>query len=148
MAFHFSLEAVLRVRRGQERVERQKLEAILSEEARTWARLEEVGHRQLELRRQFQHELGSGLAGSEVQYEALREASVASLIAALRTRLAELDQQHHAQAQIFIKARQRREVLENLRLRKLDLYRIDQARREQQELDDLFLMRQGTKSDE
>ena len=34
MAFHFSLEAVLRVRRGQERVERLKLEAILSEPCR------------------------------------------------------------------------------------------------------------------
>ena len=148
MAFHFSLEAVLRVRRGQERVERLKLEAILSEEARTWARLEDVGRSQLELRRHFQQELGRGLVGSELQYEAMREANVASLLAALRTRLAELGQQHWAQAQIFIKARQRREVLEHLRLRKLDLYRIDQARREQQELDDLFLMRQGTNSDE
>jgi len=47
----------------------------------------------------------------------MREANVASLLAALRTRLAELGQQHWAQAQIFIKARQRREVLEHLRLR-------------------------------
>jgi flagellar export protein FliJ len=148
MALHFSLDAVLRVRRGQERVERLKLEAILSEEASTWARLEEVGRRQLELRRQFQQELGSGLVGSELQYEAMREVSIASLIAALRTRLAELDQQRWVQAQIFIKARQQREVLENLRLRKLELYRIDQARQEQQELDDLFLMRLGTRSDE
>jgi len=148
MPFHFSLEAVLRARRGQERAERLKLEAILSEEKRTWARLEDVGRSQLELRRHFQQELGRGLVGSELQYEAMREANVASLLAALRTRLAELGQQHWAQAQIFIKARQRREVLEHLRLRKLDLYRIDQARREQQELDDLFLMRQGTNSDE
>jgi flagellar biosynthesis chaperone FliJ len=100
------------------------------------------------LRRHFQQELGRGLVGSELQYEAMREANVASLLAALRTRLAELGQQHWTQAQIFIMARQRREVLEHLRLRKLDLYRIDHARREQQELDDLFLMRQGTNSDE
>jgi len=31
MAFHFPLEAILRLRRGQERMERLKLEAIASE---------------------------------------------------------------------------------------------------------------------
>ncbi len=78
----------------------------------------------------------------------MRAANVASLRAALGTRLAELDQQRWAQAQVFFKARQNREVLENLRLRKLNLYRIEQRRHEQQELDDLFLMRQGIRSDE
>ena len=42
MAFHFSLDAALRVRRGQERVERLKLEAIISEQAQTRATLQEV----------------------------------------------------------------------------------------------------------
>jgi flagellar export protein FliJ len=148
MAFHFSLEAVLRLRRGQERVERLKLEAILSEQAKTRARLEEATEDHFALRRGFQQELGRGLAGSELQYEAMREANLASLRATLQARLVELDQQRWAQAKIFVKARQHREVLENLRLRKLSLYRIEQNRREQQELDDLFLMRQGFKSDE
>ena len=148
MAFHFSLEAVLRLRRGQERLERLKLEAILSEQAKTRARLAELTQSHFELRRHFQQELGSGLVGSELQHEAMRGAKVASLRVALRKLLAELDQQRWAQAQIFAKARQNREVLENLRLRKLNLYRIEQRRHEQQELDDLFLMRQGIRSDE
>jgi flagellar export protein FliJ len=148
MAFQFSLEAVLHLRRGQEHVERLKLEAILSEQARTRASLEELIHNHFELRRHFQRDLGNGLAGSELQHEALREANVTSLRASLRTRLVELDQQRWAQARIFSKARQNREVLENLRLRKLNLYRIEQGRREQQQLDDLFLMQQGIRVDE
>lgn len=148
MAFHFSLEAVLRLRRGLERVERLKLEAIIIEQAKTRAQLEELTESHFELRRQFQRNLGNGLVGSELQFEAMREAGATALRASLSARLKELDQQRWAQAQIFKKARQHREVLENLHVRKLDLYRIEQGRREQQELDDLFLMRQGIKSDE
>lgn len=148
MAFHFSLDAVLRLRRGQERIERVKLEAILSERAKIRARLEDVTQCHFELRRQFQQELAGVLVGSELHFEAMREAKLASLRAALQARLAELDQQRWAQTQIFLKARQAREILENLRLRKLHLYRIKQGRREQQDLDDLFLMRQATSRDE
>jgi flagellar export protein FliJ len=148
MKFHFSLEAVLRLRRGQERAERLKLEAIIFDQAKTRAQWEKLTQSHFELRRQFQRNLGNGLVGSELQYEAMREAGVTALRVSLSARLEELDQQRRAQAQIFKKARQHREVLEDLRLRKLDLYRIEQGRREQKELDDLFLMRQGMKSDE
>jgi flagellar export protein FliJ len=148
MAFQFSLEAVLHLRRGQERVERLKLEAILSEQAKTRASLAELIQSHFELRRHFQQDLGIGLVGSELQHEALREANVTSLRTSLRARLAELDQQRWAQARIFSKARQNREVLENLRLRKLNLYRIEQGRREQRELDDLFLTQRRVRVDE
>ena len=148
MAFHFSFEAVLRLRRGQERAERLKLEAIIFEQAKTRAQFEELTQSHLELRRQFQRDLANGLVGSELQYEAVREAGMTSLQASLGARLKQLDQQRWAQAQIFTKARQYREVLENLRIRKFDFYRLEQNRREQQDLDDLFLMRLEIKSDE
>jgi flagellar export protein FliJ len=148
MAFHFSLEAVLRLRRGQERAERLNLEAIIFEQAKMRAQLEDLTQTHFELRRRFQRDLGGGLVGSELQYEAMREAGVTSLLVSLRARLEQLDRQRRAQAQVFTEARRRREVLENLRLRKLDLYRMEQRRRDQQEIDDLFLMRQGSRSDE
>lgn len=148
MAFHFSLDAALRVRRGQERVERLKLEAIISEQAQTRATLQEVTEIHFESRRRFQQELGGALAGSELQFEATREANMASVRAALRARLLHLERQRVTQVQVFYKVRRHREVLENLRLRKLDLYRLEQSRREQQQLDNLFLMRQGITRDE
>jgi flagellar biosynthesis chaperone FliJ len=42
---------------------------------------------------------------------------------------------------VFTKARQNREVLEDLRDKKLAIYRQELIRHEQQGLDDLFLMR-------
>jgi flagellar export protein FliJ len=147
MAFHFSLEAVLRLRHSQERAERLKLEAIISEQAQARERLQELMENSFGLHRQFQQRLSSGTAGSELQFEAVREASVNSVCTRLRARLLELEQQRVKQIQVFFKIRRNREVLENLRLRKLDLYRIEEGRREQQELDDIFLM-QHSKQDE
>lgn len=148
MAFHFSLEAVLRLRHSQERAERLKLEAIISEQAQAQSRLQEVMKKSFQIHRQFQERLGGGMAGSELQLEALREANVNLVCKRLRTLLLELDLQRVKQIQIFFRVRRSREVLESLRLRKLDLYRIEQGRREQQELDNIFLMRQGNQDEE
>jgi flagellar export protein FliJ len=148
MPYHFPLEAVLQVRRGQERMERLRLEAILSEAARTRALLEQVTRRFFESRRRFQENLGGTMAGSELQFEAVRGAGVNATRLSLRARLGELDQHRAAQMQLYLKARQRREILENLKHRKLEMYRIEQSRRQQQELDDLFLMRSEIPAEE
>jgi flagellar export protein FliJ len=141
MAFHFPLEPVLRLRLGQERVERLKLETIVSEQGQTRARLEEVTRSSFESRRRFQQELSNTLCGSELQFEFTRQARVSFIRAALQVRLVDLEKQRLAQAQTYSKIRLSREALENLRQRKFDLYRVEQSRHEQQDLDDLFLMR-------
>jgi flagellar biosynthesis chaperone FliJ len=82
------------------------------------------------------------MTGSELQFHAKRDEGATKLRLALRTRLAEIEQRRLTQMQVYLKIRQSRETLENLRNRKLEIYRVDQARREQQALDDLFLMRQ------
>ena len=128
-------------------MERLKLEAILSEQARTRAILDQVTRKFFESRRRFQQDLGETLSGSELQFEALRGQGVDATRISLRRRLAELDRHRAAQMQQFLKARQTREILENLRHRKLEVYRMEQSRREQQELDDLFLMRAGMSAD-
>jgi flagellar export protein FliJ len=141
MAFHFSLESVLRVRRGQERNARLKLEAIVSEQSAARAKLEEITETGIVLKRRFQDELKNILKGSELQFEATRESNLELSRTWIRSRVAELEQQRLAQVKIFLDARRSREVLESVRLQKLELYRIESLRQEQQELDDLFLMR-------
>jgi flagellar biosynthesis chaperone FliJ len=148
MAFYFALEAVLRVRRSQERVERLKLEAIVSEQDQVRARLHELTARSLELHRQFQARLTDATAGSEVQFENERETNTNLFLGGLRKRLVELDQRRLAQVQIFREVRRNRELIENLRVGQFNAYRMEQGRRSQQELDDLFLMRQAHKSEE
>ena len=44
----------------------------------------------------------------------------------------------------YTEARQQREILSNLRERQLNVYNLILARREQQQLDELFLIRRGS----
>lgn len=148
MAFHFPLEAILRLRRGQERLERLKLEAIASELARARRQLEIMTEQFFESRRRFQQQMGQGTSGSELQFENARSVSVTAARRALNVRILELDRQRLKQVEAYMKARQGREILENLRGRKFEIYRQALSRREQQELDDLFLMRQDLSRDE
>jgi flagellar protein FliJ len=142
MAFHFSLETILRLRRGQERAERLKLEAIASERARARRQLDIMTEQFFESRRRFQQLMVQGTSGSELQFENARSESVAAARRALKTRISELEQQRLKQMEVYMKARQSREILESLRNTKFEVYRQMLSRREQQELDALFLMRQ------
>jgi flagellar biosynthesis chaperone FliJ len=141
MAFHFPLEAILRLRRGQERAERLKLEAIASEQALARNQLENLTQQFFASRRRFQQQLGDEKFGAELQFEDARSDRVAGARRALEMRVAELEQERLKQVVAYKKTHQSREVLENLRGRKFALYLQMMSRREQQELDDLFLMR-------
>jgi flagellar export protein FliJ len=148
MAFQFPLETVLRLRRGQERLERLRLETIHSELAQTRATLEDLIEKSLELRRKVQRDLANTLSGSELQIAASQDETVALTRASLRNRIVELEQRRLAQMHVYTKVRQSRETFEKLRDNKPALYRMEQARREQQILDDLFLTRHDFSADE
>jgi flagellar export protein FliJ len=148
MAFHFPLEAVLRLRLSQERRERLRLDIIVSEILHTRAQLTQISETSLQSRREFQEQLGDTLTGAEIQFASGRIEAIQAARISLQARLAELDERRAAQIKMYLKARQHREIIENLRQRKLDLYRIEQTRREQQELDDIYLMRLEVPTDE
>jgi flagellar export protein FliJ len=148
MAFHFQLDVILRLRRGQERVERLKLESIASEQAHAKRQLEIMTEQFLESRRRFQEQMGVEKFGSELQFEDARSGRITTELRTLKMRIAELEQERLQQVEVYTKARQSREILENLRSRKFAVYSQIVSRREQQELDDLFLMRQDFRSDE
>lgn len=148
MAFQFPLEAILRLRRGQERMERLKLEAIVSEQAQARRRLAIMTDQFFESRRRFQQRMGQETSGSELQFEYQRSGRVAAARRGLELRIAELEQARLKQLLAYSKARQNREMLESLRDRKFEIYRQLLSRREQQSLDDLFLMRQELFRDE
>jgi flagellar protein FliJ len=148
MAFQFSLEAILHLRRGQERTERLKLETIASEKARAKMLLANMTEQFFESQRRFQQQMGHEKFGAELQFEDARAERVAAARRALETRIAKLEQERLKQLEVYKKAHQNREILENLRARKFDVYRQELSRREQQQLDDLFLMRRNGARDE
>lgn len=142
MAFRFALESVLRVRRGQEQAERLKLEAIVLEIRQAHARIQQALEYSAGARLKFQQELAVGLSGSEVQFQAATEVNMALRLARLKDQLAQLEQNRLEQIKVFHEFRQRREILEHLRERQLAIHSAQMSRREQQNLDDIFLMRE------
>jgi flagellar biosynthesis chaperone FliJ len=62
------------------------------------------------------------------------------------TKLRELEQARKKQQIRYTEARQQREILSNLRERQLSVYLREQARREQQSVDELFLIRRSHKA--
>lgn len=148
MAFHFQFETILRLRRGVERMERLKLEAIASEQGQARSQLEIMTAQFFESRRRFQQQMGAEKFAAELQFENTRSESVAAARRALALRISELEKPRLKQVEAYTQARQGREMFENLRTRKFEAYRQMLSRREQQELDDLFLMRRNMLWDE
>jgi flagellar export protein FliJ len=148
MPFQFPLDSVLRLRLGQERMERLKLEAIASELAQEERQLEFITDRRLDIRRHFREQMSRETYGSELHFEETAEERMEAVRRAMEIRVAQLEQERLKQVEAYKKSRRRRETLENLREQKLSAYIQTRARREQQGLDDLFLMRQGLQRDE
>ena len=137
----FPLRPVLRLRRTQERHERLKLEAIGSEVGRARATLNELTKMSHDWSRQMQGSLGAGTSASQLQWDSMHAANLMAARAAQAGRLLALEKERRAQLRAYTHARQQREIIESLFRRKLESYRLEQSRREQQQLDDLFLAR-------
>lgn len=142
MAFHFTLNGVLRLRESLEKAELQRLQFIASAIATTRAEIESIENDLLAAQiRTFNTVTTAGLTGAELHLEAEREAAMNELRSQLLTKLAGLEQKRKEQHARYLKARMQREILSNLRLRQLAAYELDQSRRTQQWIDELFLIR-------
>ena len=64
----------------------------------------------------------------------------------LLKKLSELEQKRKEQQARYVQARMQREILSNLYKRQLAEYQLDQSRREQQRIDELFLIRRVSSS--
>lgn len=148
MAFRFALQPVLLLRRSQQRQERLRLEAIGSELGQARLRLEQMKNASLEWGRQMQNSLGAGEPGALVQWDRWRGERFAAAVADQEVRVAHIEELRRTQLQTYMKARQRRELVESLLQRREDAYRLEERRRAQQRLDDIFLMRLNLSGDE
>src|SRR5215475_5703447 len=143
MAFRFSLQAVLRLRRGLEDQEEKKLLAVAalaaSAKAQT-ARLEEI---HLLQRRVENEELESSLAiGAIVQFHAACEERRRSLHEELMEKQAALESQRSEQVARYRLARQKREILEALRDQHRAIHDVESSKREQLSMDEPFFFTQ------
>jgi len=141
MPFHFPLQTVLHYRQSTEHQQELKLRAANQQVARAQHLIEQMDLQTKELRSMEMEELSSGTSAAELQFGLLREAAMRRRRREFEQQLTQVQQLRDQQREIFQQARRARETLESLRDQQLSLYKKDAARREQRNLDDLFLMR-------
>jgi len=148
MAFRFSLAGVLRLRASLERAERARLLAVLAEMVPIRVEILALEEEMRAAAESLRSALGRGLSGAELQCETeLRQQRDKRRLELLR-KFATLEVRRWKQVEIYRRARQQREILENLKARQLALYELEQKRREQMRLDEVFLLSMAANSEE
>ncbi len=146
MAFRFSFQPLLRLRRSLESREQLRLETIVKEVLRARQELERAEQENRAASQRLAAAMLHGMKGVELHFEQVCAAARQQIAEQLRSKLEELERLRAAQLAVLQKARQDREILESLRRRQYELYRQVHSRREQQQIDELFLMGRASRS--
>jgi flagellar export protein FliJ len=144
MAFHFPLQPVLRLRQSLEERERLRLAMIINCINQIDQQCEALDQDKMQTGGRISDHLQAGMAAVELRLERARIISLNQTKKALLQQKAKLEQQRNAQEATLREAQRERKTLEDLREHKLELYRRDWERHEQQRFDDLFGQRLGT----
>lgn len=140
MAFRFALASVLRLRQGLERqralaLQRASLDVARAEEA--MAALERFLD---ESERADSKALAGGRMGAELHFALLQRHQLQEQGAQLQVHILKLEALRQQAAEAYRRAQREREVLEALSAREHRTYQIEQARRQQNEMDAAFLL--------
>jgi len=141
MAHRFRLEFLLRLYGALERREELNLASVGRELAQARQQLEAHARWCRELREHMSTSLAAGLPGAELQFQLLVCRSADAGRGKRQLAVDEVMVRHQAQRERLLAARRRRESLELLRRKEGDAARLEDGRREQALLDELFLMR-------
>src|SRR5450631_897484 len=141
MPFQFSLATVLRLRENLEHTELLTLEKRYSELALAQGRLWEAEQNIIRAAESRQLELSRGTTAIQLQLAIEEESQMRQQRDALLQKLQEAQRVLREQLAIYWKARQKRDILQELRKQKFDVYQRTQAKLEQRERDELFLLR-------
>ena len=141
MAFRFPLQAVLHLQKSIEKQEELRLLAINRQISRV-SRLIEAGDREaLAAHRRFHAGLARGLSGVDLRFEVssdlLRRQQRGRYLRWKR----QLEDERRLQQRAYREARQKWEMFDNLRSRKLTVFQREQERLAQRSLDELFQLR-------
>jgi len=145
MAFRFSLETVLRLRETLEHTESLILERRYSELARAQGMLWEAEQNIIYSRETKNEELARGMTAIQLQLAIEEESRLQQQRDTLLRKLQEAQNLLREQLAAYRKARQKRDVLEELRKRNFESYRREQEKREQRERDETFLLRRKSR---
>lgn len=145
MPFHFALSSLLRLRESLEKAELQRLQIIAAQLAQVRVEIDSVDAEIEASRRQMLEQVSVEISGAELHIAVLSDSVRQEHRMGLLERRDELEKARQEQQIRYNEARQRREILSNLRQRQLSAYQREQARREQQQIDELFLIRTSSR---
>jgi len=147
MAFRFPLKALQRLRAIYERREGQRLGALTRQLNAAQKQLATLTQGQIEAAGSLARSLQRGMTGAEVQFQVACSSARLRRIKAMTQIVESLTQQRERQLIEYRQARQKLEVVSRLYDRQLAAYRRTQARRDQQQATDMFLIRPQTAQD-
>ena len=145
MSFHFPLERLLRYCQAREHREENAFAALAHQAASLRAEIERWLDHERQLRDSFRRPAKAILPAITLQFAETRGELVREKVAAFRKQLAQLEERRELQRQQLLSARREREALSTLRARQQERYRREQNKREQQEIDEMFLIRYAGK---
>ena len=143
MPFRFSLGALLRVRESQEKAELQRLHVCVAQMMQVREGIRLLDEETDAERRQLMEQVSAGVSGAELHMAVASEAVRRETRATMVVKLEELEAARKKQLLRYTAMRQQREILSNLRKRHWSAYQLEESRRAQQEIDELFLLRRG-----
>jgi flagellar export protein FliJ len=143
MPFHFPLQMVLHFRQSVEHQQELRLLAANQQVLRVRSLIEHLDKRQSAAITHQSQELDSGTNGAELYFSSLCEAALRVQRQNMERELLRLEGVCAEQKKIFQQARQERETFESLHDQQLRQYTRAATRRQQRQLDDLFLARQA-----
>jgi flagellar export protein FliJ len=141
MAFRFPLQTVLRIRRSLEQQEEALLVLINREIQAGISKLEKMDRAVSVLRDNRSSTVASGCTSAELSFFGDCINAVLRSRTRLHSKVDELRKLGALQRERFENCRRQREVVETLRSKQLAVYREQEMRKEQREIDDLFLVR-------
>lgn len=147
MAFRFPLKALQRLRAIYERREGQRLGALTHQLIAAQKQLTMLKQGRLDDAGSLAKRLQGGMTGAEVQFQVVCSSVRLSRMKAVAQFVENLSQQRDRQLIEYRQARQKLEVITRLYERQLAAYWRTQARRDQQQATDLFLIRSQTTND-
>jgi len=140
MAFQFPLKALQRVRAIYERRERQRLELLTHHLVHAQKQLAALRQGRLEEAGALAKTMKEGMTAAELQFQVACSIVRLRRINAATQVVDSVSKQHQRQLMEYRQARQKLEVMDRLHQRLLSAYRRTQARRDQQQATDLFLI--------
>lgn len=143
MAFHFPLHAVFHFRQSVEHQQELRLRAANQQVARVRHLLDQLDERIRQAQIRESQELSAGTTSAELRFTLGAEAALLQQRQDGERELSRWQSLRDQQQKIFQQARRERETFESLRNHQFREYQRDAARREQRQLDDLFLLRQA-----